>query len=242
MDCLRLFLAMTGAIALAAGSCNVHVQSSDAGAGGSAGAPGTGGSGSGGSAGAPGTGGSAGAPGTGGSGSGGSTGTGGAASCTPGGASTLAGVTIDFPPQNCTFTVAEAAAGITIDYQVVVAQDVMGVIADTQDAGGCGSPGMSGLILFEDLSGNGQHYCLCDIGLCPGPSGTPVTLPAGTYPGSFSWEGINWGGPSDTGQPFGPPFPPGSYTLEVSALGDVMDMNGTVPFSVTGTFPIHLVP
>jgi hypothetical protein len=160
----------------------------------------------------------------------------------PGGASTLPSVTIEFPTQSCTFTLAQAAAGIQVAYQVVVTQDTPGIIADTQDAGGCGSPDSSGIIVFEDLSGNGQHYCLCDTGLCPGPSDIPVTLPAGTYPATFSWSGTNWGGPSDTGQPMGPPFPPGDYTLEVSAIGNRMDVNGTLPFSVTGTFPIHLIP
>ncbi len=61
---------------------------------------------------------------------------------------------------------------------------------------------------------------------------------AGTYSLTFSWEGRNWNGPSDTMNPVGPPFPPGYYSFEVSAVGT---HNGA-PFEVVGTFPILLVP
>jgi hypothetical protein len=171
-----------------------------------------------------------------------STGTGGAPACTMGGTSTLPGVSIVFDSQPCTFTLAQAAAGVHIGYQVVVGMSGDSVVPKPQDAGGCGAPGPSGLIVFESLAGGGQHYCLCDVGLCPTPSTTPVPLVPGMYPGSFAWDGKNWGGPSDTGNPEGAPFPPGQYTLTVSAVGDLVLPDPAAPFQVTGTFSIDLTP
>ena len=72
---------------------------------------------------------------------------------------------------------------------------------------------------------------------------TPVTLAPGTYPATFTWQGNNWSGPSDTGNPMGPPFPPGTYTLTVTARGQLQDTSGaTTPFSVESTLDITLVP
>ena len=114
--------------------------------------------------------------------------------------SSLAGVSIVFrAPIVCSFTLAEAQAGISIPYDVVVAQDVAGVTPLPQDGGQCGQPGASGLIVFEQLAGSGQKYCLCDTGLCMPPQGSAVTLHAAEYPASFKWDGRNWNGPSDTG-------------------------------------------
>jgi len=152
----------------------------------------------------------------------------------------LPGVTITFPAQTCVFTLAEAAAGIAVAYDVVVSTTVDGVVPAPQDAGQCGAPGPSGLIVFESLSGGGQGYCLCDQGLCAPPSPTPIQLQPGTYGGTFGWMGRNWSGPSDTGNPMGAPFPPGSYTLSVSAVGTMGPL--ATPFTVTGTFSVYLVP
>ncbi|HLT36413.1 MAG TPA: hypothetical protein VK034_09005, partial [Enhygromyxa sp.] len=98
--------------------------------------------------------------------------------------------------------------------------------------------GPSGLIVFERLSGDDQQYCLCDSGLCAGPGSSPVTIPAAQTPASFEWNGHNWYGPSDTSNPLGPPFPVGSYVLEVSARGTV----GGAPFEVRNQFAIELTP
>jgi len=152
-------------------------------------------------------------------------------------ASTLAGVRIVFPDQPCIFTLAEAAAGIGIDYDLVVDADLADVTTRPQDAGGCGMPDPGGLILFEILNGPGQSFCLCDTGLCVG-GGEVVSLTAGTYRSTFSWMGRNWMGPSDTGNPMGDPFPPGSYTLRVSARGESMSAS----YEVSGTFTVHVTP
>jgi hypothetical protein len=159
-----------------------------------------------------------------------------------GGMSTLPGVSVEFTTTDCTYTLAEAAAGIKIDYQLVVAADIPNVYPLPQDGGGCGTPDASGLIAFEKLEGDGQTYCICDEGLCPGPSGNPSTVAMGSWPGSFDWDGVNWTGPSDFGAPKGKPFPAGDYTLTVSAIGEYDDAGTKKPFSVSGTFPIHLVP
>lgn len=160
-----------------------------------------------------------------------------ASGCSDSRASSLPGVSLSISGP-CTFTLAQARAGIAVPYALTIAADVSGVVPLPQDAGGCGRPGPSGLILFENLDGGGQRYCLCDTGLCLPPSQTPVTLRAGTYAGSFRWDGVNWFGPSDTGNPKGAAFPAGAYQLRVSATGKVAGAN----FAVAATYPIRLVP
>lgn len=158
-------------------------------------------------------------------------------SCEGVGVSNLEGVCIWFPEPGGLWLLEEAAAGIEIPYYVIVEADVPDVVPVEQDIGGCQEPGPSGLITFERLTGNEQGYCLCDLGLCGPPGGEPAgTVMAGEWPASFSWTGVNWSGPSDTNNPPGPPFPPGEYTLEVSAIGTV----GGVDFEVRNTFNLSL--
>lgn len=154
--------------------------------------------------------------------------------------STLHDVAIDIPEQPCVFTLAQAAAEISIDYVVHITAAVDDVVPAPQDAGDCGQLAPGGLTLFETLSGDGQLYCLCDVGLCPPDDDPPVQLQPGTTPGVFEWTGRNWTGPSDTGNPVGPPFPPGTYTLRVSAVGTVGP--AADPFQVEATFSITLLP
>ncbi|MBK7828107.1 hypothetical protein [Nannocystis sp.] len=161
--------------------------------------------------------------------------------CEGAGMTSLPGVTIEFPPQDCSFTLAEAAAGLGIDFTVTIADPVDKVTPSPGDAGGCEQPGPSGLILFAEVLGNDQHYCICDQGLCP-PGGTAITLAAGMYPGTFMWTGENWSGPSDTNNPKGPPFPPGTYELRIVARGQWLPFGEPQPFEVLGTFPITLTP
>jgi hypothetical protein len=157
-------------------------------------------------------------------------------SCPFSGTSTLPGVSIRFT-STCSFSVAQAKM-LKLPYEVVVEHDIAGVVPVPQDAGNCGAAGPSQLVVFESLSGGGQSYCLCDTGLCAPSSRTPVTLHAGTYAGVFMWQGRNWSGPSDTGNPMGAPFPPGGYTLSLSAKGAA---NGA-SFTVTATMGITLTP
>ena len=53
----------------------------------------------------------------------------------------------------------------------------------------------------------------------------------------FEWDGVHWTGPSDWGNPPGPPFPPGKYTLEVSAIGTVDGQD----FTVSNTYKLMLI-
>lgn len=164
---------------------------------------------------------------------------GGGGDCTGSATSSLPGVSIVFPKQTCTFTLAQAKAGITLRYTVQVAQD--GTTRPTpQDGGHCERPGKSGLVVHETLGDATHQYCLCDTGLCAS-SNAPVPLVAGSYAHTFLWDGKSWGGPSDTGLPKGPAFPPGTYTLRVDAKGtvDVGD-GGTQAYEVVGSLPITL--
>lgn len=147
--------------------------------------------------------------------------------------STLDGVTIELPDQPCTFTLAEAAAGIDFLYDVVVDAEVANVSYER----GCFEPGPSGLVTSETISGGDQQYCVCDVGLCMSTS-EMRTLPAGSHRTTFHWEGRNWFGPSDTGNPMGPPFPAGDYVLEITSSG----MHDRASFALTTRWPIHLVP
>ncbi len=156
--------------------------------------------------------------------------------------SDLPGVHIEIDPSRCVFSLAQAHAGIAIGYDVIVDANVPGVVPRSQDAGNCGAADGSGLIPFESVAGAGQHYCVCDTGLCPPPTGAPVTLPAGRYHHTFMWDGTNWSGPSDTGNPEGPPFPAGTYTLTVSAVGTTPADGSASSFTVAGTLAITLTP
>lgn len=140
--------------------------------------------------------------------------------CTVSSSSTWEGITIRFPEQKCTFTLAEAAQGISFAYEVVVEKAYPEFRPILQDAGKCDHPGTSTLFPYEVVEGNGQSYALADQGLCPGFSSQPVVdLQPGTYPDTFTWPGVNWSGPSDTNNPHGPPFPPGTYAFNVTILG-----------------------
>lgn len=162
----------------------------------------------------------------------------GAKACAGVGSSTLPGVCLELDAAEGTWTLAQVADGISIPYAVVVEADVAGVVPASQDAGSCESPDESGLIVFARITGGEQQYCECDSGLCPGFPEPAVTLAAGRTPSSIEWTGRNWYGASDTSNPLGPPFPPGDYTLELSARGTVDGQ----PFEVRNSFAIHLTP
>jgi len=187
--------------------------------GGTAGA-GSGGTAAGGTSGAVGGGGT----GTGGTvaGGGGGTVAGGTAgtSCNGDATSNLPGVFIEFPEgDRCSYTQSELAAGVTLNFEVRIEQSLDGVHPVPPDLGGCGQPDASGLIVGFEIAGNtGDRYCLCDVGPCMRQTFSTRTV-AGTYPNTIRWDGRNWQGPSDTGNREGAAFPPGTYTLTVTAKG-----------------------
>jgi hypothetical protein len=151
--------------------------------------------------------------------------------------SSLPHVRITFTTASCVFTLAQAQAGISIAYDVVVDQDVADFRPATPYPYGAD---IANLDLNEILDGNSQHYCFCDQGLpyptCPNgdgglvPFGThcdTVTIPAGIYHRTFTWDGHNWYGPSDTFNQKGPLFPAGNYELAITTSpGSIGDAGG----------------
>lgn len=155
--------------------------------------------------------------------------------------STLPGVRICFPPQQTSFTLAEAQAGVEFQYDVIVDADLDDLQPEPGDGGSCDEPDASGLYTLGRVEGADDSYCVCDVGLCPCCDFPVITLLAGTYPDTFAWNGVNWGGPSDTNTPFGPPFPPGDYTVTITAKGLWSPRGVENVFVVQGTLPITLV-
>lgn len=157
--------------------------------------------------------------------------------------SDLPGVSIEITAPTCTFTVDEAQAGVAIDYEVVVEQDVAGVYPDEFGSANCTTLVDLMLLVSERLLGDGINYCVCDKGLCPPWDPPEVTVTAGTYPLTFMWEGHAWNGPSDTPTPFGDPFPPGTHTLELKAIGQFDDPGmGLRNFEVLTEAEVVLTP
>ncbi|QDT90402.1 hypothetical protein Pan161_20530 [Gimesia algae] len=151
-------------------------------------------------------------------------------------------ISIEFPKKPYRFSLAKIANGVTIDYTIRVKQDIDNVIPRPQDDGAAAGPGPSGLFPFEIISGNGQSYSLRDIGLGP-PNEKPArTIKNGVYSASFEWDGRNWNGPSDFDPPKGDPFPPGSYTLTVSIVGEVRTEEGKKPYDISNNIEVILVP
>lgn len=177
-----------------------------------------------GTAGAAGEGGAAGQP-SGGAGqggvSGGSGGAGGAVAppekCELAASSSLPGVSLKITSTTCQFTLAEAQNGVSFGYELTVDQDVNGLAADTQTT--CDhTPDATDFFVQGTVEGNGQSYNVHDTGY-PCGSTESIDLKAGTRSDVFKWAAFNWSGYSDTGQPYGKPFPPGDYTLTLRARG-----------------------
>ena len=153
--------------------------------------------------------------------------------------STLPGVTMSLQIDTCAWTVFEVRDGFAIDYTIEVEEPIE-VQPTEQDAGGCGS-NVHPLSPFYVFSGNDQQHCLCDTGLCMRDEQW-VTLEPGTYTATIEWAGRNWSGPSDTGNEPGEVFPPGSYSLDVSADGKYRAEDGTEQdYSVSSSLEFQLV-
>jgi len=165
-------------------------------------------------------------------------------SCDPA-PSQLGCVEIVFPDQQTAFTQAEAAAGIGFVWELVVPDALDEVYAFNPDLGCC-TDGVGPLRARETVSGNQQYYCDCDHGLCdPTSCDNPpaIQLAAGRTAETFVWPGVNWYGPSDTGTPYGPPFPRGVYTVQVQATGQWRPSagSGLVSYFVVGQLQIEII-
>ncbi len=154
--------------------------------------------------------------------------------------SNLPGVRFDLSGNRCRYTLAEVAAGVSFSYRTVVDAPSAGVV-QTLSATRCDPSDPSGLQVDLQVGGTGQSYCWCDCGLGPGGTWT-VDLAAGTYSNALDWTGVNWYGPSDTGMPYGSPFPPGTYQFTARASGSAPAPGGSAPFVVEGTLTFDLVP
>jgi hypothetical protein len=161
--------------------------------------------------------------------------------------SDLPGVSLRFVDAPCALSLAQAAQGVRVKYEVVVEAPPEGVPRAVwprpQDAGGCGLPGDSGLIVSEQVQGEQRRWCLCDTGLCQAPEEVYGELTLGAYPGEFVWDGVEWEGPSDFGNPPGPPVPAGAgYEFVVSAKGRVRFSGAERDFTVEARAPFTLTP
>ncbi len=156
--------------------------------------------------------------------------------------STLPGASFDLSGNPPAITLEQAARGVAFVYRTVLAEDLRGVTASPLDGGRCDRPDASGLAVLEVISGDGQTYCLCDVGRCA-PHEEALDLRAGVYEAVFEWDGRNWHGPSDTSNPKGDPFPPGKYELRLRAAGTYRASEGSeLPYEVLGTLEFYLVP
>jgi hypothetical protein len=142
-------------------------------------------------------------------------------------------VKIEFPKDGYTFTVAEAAKGVKFVYKIVVSEDRAGVVSLPFGPSFVEPAGASGLHPREAISGNNQRYCIEDSGRAFPPKGKAATLKKGEYKHAFEWDGRNWSGPSDTGNPKGKAFPAGTYDVTVMIHGELETPKGRVPYTLT---------
>lgn len=148
--------------------------------------------------------------------------------------SSLPGVSLHFPDQPCTLTLAQAKSH-SFPWTLVV-DEAPGKLAHTT-LHNCQGLRESGFHPREKLHGNQQRYELADSGRCRDPElfSSPVQ---GTFAESFDWDGVNWTGPSDFGNPKGKLFPPGTYTFLVEMRGThkgtEWEIVGEMPFTLTG--------
>jgi hypothetical protein len=168
----------------------------------------------------------------------------GGGNCIVGLTSNLPGAALTFDGAPCSYSQAEIAAGIGIPYHEEIDQPLAGLYPIQGDAGRCQQPDEAGLIVSFDISGGGQRYCLCDQGLCAAQSFS-TSAAVGNYYHQILWDGRNWYGPSDTGNPEGAPFPVGTYTITLTATGNtsgISDATSAAPFTLTATRTITITP
>jgi len=156
-------------------------------------------------------------------------------------------VSLAFVDPTCRFKWSASGFNNLFLYRLTIAQGLTGVHPEGTFER-CQLPASTGLIVDYEISGGQQQrYCRCDQGLCAesgGDAGINTTaLEVGTYEDSFVWDGKNWNGPSDYNAPEGDLFPPGQYTVTVSATGG-WDGGGAgwQDFAVTTTLPITITP
>jgi len=149
-------------------------------------------------------------------------------------------ITIDLP--QCVFTTTELAAGVDLGWTVTVDDDAAPLYSRPLDAGGCDGMDPSGLRTFARIVGDDQQWCICDEGLCMSPIEDLYDPSPGVWDGAITWDGRNWAGPSDTGNPPGDAFGPGEYRFTVRAAGRYLSPDGSEPeWDITVSAPIRVV-
>ncbi|MGF1578319.1 MAG: hypothetical protein ACFCD0_03025 [Gemmataceae bacterium] len=148
-------------------------------------------------------------------------------------------IDVKFSKKKYAFTLAEVAKGVKFKYQIVVRQDIPNVHPMSQRTAN-NNAGKSKLYAFEMISGNKQRYCIRDVGLGIPPQRVFRTIQKGKYKQSFTWDGRNWSGPSDFDNPKGKPFPPGTYKLTVSFVGQVKTDEGIQRYRVERSVAVIL--
>jgi hypothetical protein len=152
---------------------------------------------------------------------------------------TIPGVKISIQSSRCVYHVGEAAE---FTYEVTTDGTVPAI--DIEASSGCGSctkPSEDPLSFVSyqiggaAQGGEPQSYCLCDVGCCQPDQAATVQPKATTVSGTIEWSGRNWFGPSDTNNPEGDFFLPGSYGVDVT-------FNGRAQGTVKATLPIEIIP
>lgn len=145
----------------------------------------------------------------------------------------LPGVIVHLEGDTCTFPSGE---GGQFRYSVELTQSLD--FTTVSSNGGCG-------LCYErndtetwtsfQITGEDATYCPeCMGGCCPPNEAEPASLNAETSSGTINWPGLQWMGPSDTGQePMGT-FPPGAYVATVTiALPGLGEITASLPITVT---------
>ncbi|XYH97554.1 hypothetical protein ACMHYB_59000 [Sorangium sp. So ce1128] len=138
---------------------------------------------------------------------------------------TIPGVKISIESSRCAYHEGEPAEFI---YTVTTDSSVPPIdIAASTGCGRCVEPSadplsfvsykISGLTWAADPQP--QLYCLCDVGCCAPDEAATVQVDATTATQTIRWSGRQWNGPSDTSNPEGDFFAPGSYEVEVTFDG-----------------------
>ena len=98
---------------------------------------------------------------------------------------------IVFPSDGYEFRTKALEHGIEIKYDIVVRSNISDIVPLPQTQGSVALPGPSKLMPLEKISGNGQFYCILDVGSGK-PNLNPIRIKKGSYTHSIKWDGKNW--------------------------------------------------
>ncbi len=159
-------------------------------------------------------------------------------------------VSIEFSELSYRFPAAIAAQGIEINYEIVVRENVANVLPLSQhsqsdiqiDLQGHADEQKCVLDPFARLSGNQQFYGEFSGGCLAAPiTISPAVLVHGRYSYTFEWSGRNLSNDGGGGElPYGAPFPPGEYVLNVSCIGKVVAQGVPEDFIITNNVTLTI--